>query len=409
MSGATRNPESFVDQYGKELPGYITYNEFTEIYKAHYHYIDDEISGGIIAKADNKDKHEAPDPNKIRALFQAFNSEQKHKISREEFGIFVRQESPLGSFIEKLQKKVQKGQMRLIKSLHSECQDADIDFGSTGLIPLSVFQTIMFDYDLPMVESDKVDFKERSFLILDKDKNELIDYIELLKCCEPKRATVAGTSELAWGAVVIQKCWRMYAAKMLTLKMRATNYKAIGDKIKDFKGAHLDPHDKTLGKRGGRSSSPSKTAGPRKRLTREQQLEKKKETMRQQRLAKNATLTLDKKMDAQVKGSRDPRALERERKSKRDMEAWIKDTLIEQMVTAAQCYGESLQVCNEIQSNFENRPVTKFVYPLVLQFQFQVAGVQPKSLQSMNALGQVMFLNSSNQLNQYDIGTTKAL
>lgn len=33
------------------------------------------------------------------------------------------------------------------------------------------------------------------------------------------------------------------------------------------------------------------------------------------------------------------------------------------------------------------RPVTKFVFPLLLQFQFNVAGVQPKSLQSMNSLG----------------------
>ena len=55
------------------------------------------------------------------------------------------------------------------------------------------------------------------------------------------------------------------------------------------------------------------------------------------------------------------------------------------------------------------RPVTKFVFPLLLQFQFNVAGVQPKSLQSMNSLGQVMFLNSSNQLSQYDMATARAL
>ena len=114
-------------------------------------------------------------------------------------------------------------------------------------------------------------------------------------------------------------------------------------------------------------------------------------------------------MDGAIKQSKDPRALERERRAKLEFEKWVKEDLIDKMVTAATCYGESLAVCHDIQRNFENRPVTKFVYTLSRQFQFNVSGVQPKSLQSLNALGQVMFLNSSNQLNQYDISTTKSL
>ena len=55
------------------------------------------------------------------------------------------------------------------------------------------------------------------------------------------------------------------------------------------------------------------------------------------------------------------------------------------------------------------RPVTKFIYPLLQQFQFSCSGVQPKSLQTINSLGQMMFLNRQNQLSQYDISTTKVL
>lgn len=55
------------------------------------------------------------------------------------------------------------------------------------------------------------------------------------------------------------------------------------------------------------------------------------------------------------------------------------------------------------------RPVTKYVYPLLQQFQFSCSGVHPKSLQTINSLGQLMFLNRQNQLSQYDISTTKAL
>jgi hypothetical protein len=35
------------------------------------------------------------------------------------------------------------------------------------------------------------------------------------------------------------------------------------------------------------------------------------------------------------------------------------------MIVKAYCYGESLEVCRTIQHKYENRPVTKFVYPLL--------------------------------------------
>ncbi len=44
-----------------------------------------------------------------------------------------------------------------------------------------------------------------------------------------------------------------------------------------------------------------------------------------------------------------------------------------------------------------------------MQFQFQTTGVSAKSLQSLSTLGQVMFLNAQNSLQQYDITTDKSL
>ena len=88
-----------------------------------------------------------------------------------------------------------------------------------------------------------------------------------------------------------------------------------------------------------------------------------------------------------VKTGRDPRAQERAAREEEALKAFIKDHIIEAIVTKAHCYGESLEVCRDIQKKFEMRPVIKFVFPLLLQFQFNVAGVQPKSLQSMNSLG----------------------
>ena len=51
-------PETFVDRYGKEFPGFITFNEFKEIYLAHVHY------------AESMGRNAAPpSENLLRALF----------------------------------------------------------------------------------------------------------------------------------------------------------------------------------------------------------------------------------------------------------------------------------------------------------------------------------------------------
>lgn len=95
--------------------------------------------------------------------------------------------------------------------------------------------------------------------------------------------------------------------------------------------------------------------------------------------------------------------------ARREIGEWLRATVIDHMIEAAFCYGESLGVCRTIQRRFETRPVTKFLFPMVQEFQFGVQGVLPKSLQAVNRLGQVMCLDAENQLNQFDIATVKSL
>lgn len=102
------------------------------------------------------------------------------------------------------------------------------------------------------------------------------------------------------------------------------------------------------------------------------------------------------KMDQVIKAGKDTKGSERDKRRRRDLEGYIKTSLLGDLVTKAMCYGESLKVCRTIQTNFQQRPVTKCVFPLMLQFQFNVQGVQPKSLQSIDSLGQVMFLDNQN-------------
>lgn len=91
-------------------------------------------------------------------------------------------------------------------------------------------------------------------------------------------------------------------------------------------------------------------------------------------------------MAAVIKTQRDVRG-ERVARQRQDIEAFIKEQIIESLIGKAHAYGESLAVCRDIQDNFSKRPVTKYVFPLLLQFQFNVSGVKPKSVQAMNSLG----------------------
>jgi len=53
------------------------------------------------------------------------------------------------------------------------------------MIPLSAFETIMIDYDLPITQSDKEDLIKSGFLkqekVNDELKNELIQYKEIFR------------------------------------------------------------------------------------------------------------------------------------------------------------------------------------------------------------------------------------
>ena len=67
----------FVDIYGKEYPGSITFQEFKSIYESHVHTVD------------NLDKYgrqrDMPADNKLKAIFTVIDPYQRHLISRDEF------------------------------------------------------------------------------------------------------------------------------------------------------------------------------------------------------------------------------------------------------------------------------------------------------------------------------------
>ena len=82
-------------------------------------------------------------------------------------------------------------------------------FGASGCLPLATFQALMVDYDMPIIQSDLVEIKERNFLFEDKEGNELVKYLELFDFCQPKSKAVAiDINNLARFARLIQACYR---------------------------------------------------------------------------------------------------------------------------------------------------------------------------------------------------------
>lgn len=81
---------SYVDRYGKEFPGFITFNEMKEMYLAHVHYTES-----------TKLKSMPPDDNLLKALYNTISLDQRNKISRDDFKKFLQTKEP-PSFLHRL-------------------------------------------------------------------------------------------------------------------------------------------------------------------------------------------------------------------------------------------------------------------------------------------------------------------
>ncbi len=103
-------------------------------------------------------------------------------------------------------------------ALREECQDADILFGANSLIPLPVFQTIMKDYDLPIISADVDSLKQRGFLHVDSQKNNLVDYKGILNMVAPV-ATLSSKAVIN-AVILVQKMWKGYFARKSVARMR---------------------------------------------------------------------------------------------------------------------------------------------------------------------------------------------
>ena len=55
----------------------------------------------------------------------------------------------------------------------------------------------MIDYELPMVDADKKDLLNKNFMFYDNQKNELINFAELMESVNPRQKKTLSTAKLA--------------------------------------------------------------------------------------------------------------------------------------------------------------------------------------------------------------------
>ncbi len=56
---------------------------------------------------------------------------------------------------------------------------------------------------------------------------------------------------------------------------------------------------------------------------------------------------------------------EKDLRKKEELTKYIKTFILDEIINNAQSYAESLIIGRTIQQNFESRPVTKFVFPMI--------------------------------------------
>lgn len=91
----------------------------------------------------------------------------------------------------------------------------------------------MIDYDLPIVDSDKIELSDEKFLFADKEGNENILYMQLLKDLGPKQPKM-DVEALTKVVIRIQAVARGAIARKITRELKNSGLGGLKDSIKNL-------------------------------------------------------------------------------------------------------------------------------------------------------------------------------
>jgi IQ calmodulin-binding motif len=157
--------------------------------------------------------------------------------------------------MDRLRNKVKKGGDRMVNVLSEEFQNADIPYGGNGQLPISNFQTIMIDYDLPLMEYDLKEMKSKGFIHLDKHGNEFVRYRDLLESVKPKHQMANDLAFINRKVAKLQAVWRGHMQRKRYLKQMEGDLRLVGKSFNrvsakgvQFRDEEVDPKAASKGK-----------------------------------------------------------------------------------------------------------------------------------------------------------------
>ena len=175
-------------------------------------------------------------------LFQ-FLSNSSPFIAKDDFVKVISKQSPVDTLVERLKTKIRKGGERLLRALYDEFMEADIPYGCEGNLPLANFQTILNDYDIPMLVKDIDELKSKKLVIEDGEKNLFVFYKRLLNEIKPKKV-VEHPGHIMNCIIKLQSLFRGYRVRKTISLRKGFGVSAIKDQFDAIGGASKPVEEK---------------------------------------------------------------------------------------------------------------------------------------------------------------------
>jgi hypothetical protein len=191
----------------------------------------------------------------------------------------------------------------------------------------------MIDYDLPLMDFDMRDLRTKAFIHIDKQGNEYVKYKDLVDSLRPKNQSQTNINMINKMVTRIQANWRGYLARKNYLKNKTSDFRPVGQALSKVSQKGVRWGDEVADDRQGKAGGKVLTAEEKKA----EADKKRKDSLNQAKAKKKRGESIDARMGAVVKVPKDKAKAGTDKQSKirEDLSKYIKDVILENIITAA--------------------------------------------------------------------------
>lgn len=166
----------------------------------------------------------------------------------------------------------------------------------------------------------------------------------MLESVKPKSSISRDINYINKVVTRVQAVWRGYITRKRYLKLRETDLRQVGKSFSRVTSKGVSFKDDSADDRQGAAKKPSQMTPDERKAEAEK---KKKLMLAQNKAKKKKSETLESKMNTIVKPGKE-KVNDKQMRMREELSNYIKNVLLEDIITVAQCYGESLLVGRSI-------------------------------------------------------------